>query len=96
MQFQFIAVIAQLAALMPGVLAAPSFQAVGPRASCTYETATYVSVCNQGNTLFCTGNTNVCPSGKTDTFDAKATSANEAACEGLSANAGCTQTVACC
>lgn len=98
MQFQFITVIVQLAALMPSVLAAPSFQALAPRASsaCFYETATYTSVCEQGDTLFCTGNINICPSGKTDTLDAKANSANVASCKGLGAIELCTQTVACC
>ena len=38
----------------------------------------------------------MCPSGKTDTFDAKATKANEDSCVGLRGGDGCTQTVACC
>ncbi|KAF9869775.1 hypothetical protein CkaCkLH20_12818 [Colletotrichum karsti] len=64
-------------------------------AATTYETANYLSVCQQGNTLFCTGNVNVCQRGKTDTFDAKATKANEDACKGLERGASCTQTVGC-
>jgi hypothetical protein len=82
MQFPIFAV---LAGLMAAVASAET----------TYETANYLSVCQQGNTLFCTGNTNVCPSGKTDTFDEKATKANEDACNGLKRNDSCTQTVAC-
>lgn len=69
----------------------------GPRAEkCTYETANYLSQCKIGNNLFCTGNTLVCGSGKTDTFDTKATQANEDVCAGKSENDSCTQTVACC
>lgn len=63
---------------------------------CSYQTANYLSVCNRGNNLFCSGNTNVCPSGKTDTFDETATKANEEACLDRSAGDSCTQTVACC
>lgn len=69
--------------------------ATGLAQSCTYETANYLSVCQQGNNLFCTGNTGVC-SGKTDTFDEQATIANEDACAGLSRGDSCIQTVACC
>lgn len=63
---------------------------------CTYKTANYLSQCKIGDTLFCTGNTLICPSGKTDTFDTKATQANEDVCAGKSENDSCTQTVACC
>ncbi|GJC81489.1 hypothetical protein ColLi_04327 [Colletotrichum liriopes] len=64
-------------------------------AQATYEVANYLSVCQQGNNLFCSGNTSVCPKGKTDTFDAKATAANEAACKGLKYGDSCDQTIAC-
>lgn len=87
------AIIPTILALATTAIAAPS--GLEPRA-CTYATAHYISVCQQGENLFCTGDVNVCPSGKTDTFDAKATSANEAACEGLTLSAGCKITVACC
>lgn len=87
------AIIPTILALATTALAAPS--GLEPRA-CTYETAQYLSVCQQGENLFCTGDVNICPSGKTDTFDAKATSANEAACEGLTMSASCKITVACC
>lgn len=63
---------------------------------CSYEYANYLSVCNQGDNLFCSGNINACPSGKTDTFDETATKANEDACVGLSAGDSCKQTIACC
>lgn len=84
------------------VLAAPSpldFEVPGlstRQSSCTYETAQYASVCQKGETVFCTGNVNVCPSGKTDTFDEKATKANEEACASLQQNQNCVQTIACC
>lgn len=87
------AIIPTILALATTALAAPS--GLEPRA-CTYETAQYASICQQGNNLFCTGDVNICPSGKTDTFDAKATSANEAACAGLTMSASCKITVACC
>lgn len=76
------------------VLAASA--ATGLAQSCTYETANYLSVCQQGTNLFCTGNTGVCQQGKTDTFDETATTANEDACAGLSRGDSCVQTVACC
>lgn len=63
---------------------------------CSYEYANYLSVCNRGDNLFCSGNINACPRGKTDTFDETATKANEEACVGLSAGDSCTQTIACC
>ncbi|KAF6794603.1 hypothetical protein CMUS01_15996 [Colletotrichum musicola] len=72
-----------------------SVMAAAVSAQTTYETANYLSVCQQGNTLFCTGNVNVCQRGKTDTFDAKATKANENACKGLKRGDSCTQTVGC-
>ncbi|KAF3805683.1 putative aldehyde dehydrogenase FUS7 [Colletotrichum gloeosporioides] len=75
-------------------LAAVASAASVPRAT-TYETANYLSVCQQGTNLFCTGNTGVCQRGKTDTFDAKATKENEVACERLKRGDSCTQTVAC-
>ncbi|KAL0936032.1 uncharacterized protein CTRU02_208247 [Colletotrichum truncatum] len=76
------------------IIAIISMAAVASAAT-TYETANYLSVCTQGNNLFCTGNTQVCPKGKTDTFDAKATKANEEACKGRKQNDSCTQTIAC-
>ncbi|KAE9574282.1 hypothetical protein COL154_010142 [Colletotrichum chrysophilum] len=85
MQFPTFAVLA---------LAAVASAASVPRAT-TYETANYLSVCQQGTNLFCTGNTGVCQRGKTDTFDAKATKDNEDACKGLKRGDSCTQTVAC-
>lgn len=63
---------------------------------CSYEYANYLSVCNQGDNLFCSGNINACPKGKTDTFDETATKENEKACVGLSAGDSCQQTIACC
>ncbi|PVH85732.1 hypothetical protein DL98DRAFT_650693 [Cadophora sp. DSE1049] len=57
-------------------------------AQCTYETASYVSVCIQGVNLFCTGDTGICPRGKTESKDDVATKANEAACVGLERNNG--------
>ncbi|KAG8162050.1 hypothetical protein KVR01_007815 [Diaporthe batatas] len=84
MQFPTLALLASIMA------AAASAQ------ECSHEVANYVSVCTQGDNLFCSGNTNVCASGKTDSFDEAATKANEEACVGLSAGEGCTQTVACC
>ncbi|KAK1709984.1 hypothetical protein CaCOL14_011825 [Colletotrichum acutatum] len=72
-----------------------SIMVAGASAQTTYETANYLSVCQQGTNLFCTGNTGVCQKGKTDTFDAKATKANEDSCKGLKRGDGCTQTVAC-
>lgn len=88
-------------AILPAILALAATALAAPPTelesrACTYETAQYLSVCQQGEKLFCTGDTNVCPSGKTDTFDAKATAANEAACEGLTMSASCKITVACC
>lgn len=79
--------------LAAAVLAAPSANA--PRA-CTYEKGSYVSVCQQGQNLFCTGDKNICPSGKKESIDTQATSANEAACVGKKRGDGCTITVACC
>ncbi|KAI3397816.1 hypothetical protein diail_10349 [Diaporthe ilicicola] len=76
------------------VLAASA--ATGLAESCKYETASYLSVCQQGNNLFCSGNTNVCTAGTTDTFDDTATKANEDACAGLNRGDNCVQTVACC
>ncbi|KAL1872398.1 hypothetical protein Daus18300_004368 [Diaporthe australafricana] len=70
--------------------------AAGLAQSCTYETANYLSVCQQGNNLFCSGNTNICTAGTTDTFDDTATKANEHSCAGLSRGDSCVQTVACC
>ncbi|WYZ38395.1 hypothetical protein EsH8_III_000309 [Colletotrichum jinshuiense] len=72
-----------------------SIMAAVASAQTTYETANYLSVCQQGNNLFCTGNTGVCPRGKTDTFDDKATKANEDSCKGLKRGDSCVQTVAC-
>lgn len=78
-------------------LAAPASNAdLTPRA-CSYATGSYLSVCAQGNDLFCTGNTGVCSAKDgVDTFDDKATAANVVACNGLKAGEGCVQTVACC
>lgn len=64
--------------------------------ACSYEYANYLSVCKRGDNLFCSGNINACPRGKTDTFDENATKANEDACVGLNAGDGCKQTIACC
>lgn len=82
-------------AFATAIFAAPS-ERLNTRATCTYETANYLSVCKQGNNVFCGGNTNVCPSGKTDTFDTKATEANEASCSDIAVGESCVQTVACC
>lgn len=91
-----------LALTSVAVLAAPSpldlaeVPGLETRQSCTYETASYLSQCQKGDTLFCTGNTNVCQSGKTDTFDSSATKANEESCAGSEQGANCVQTIACC
>ncbi|KAG8167927.1 hypothetical protein KVR01_003616 [Diaporthe batatas] len=61
------------------VLVLAASAATGLAQSCTYQAASYLSVCQQGNNLFCTGNTGVC-SNSTDTFDEQATIANEDAC----------------
>lgn len=87
-------VILSVLAMAATAIAAPS-AGLAPR-QCTYATAQYLSICQQGVNLFCTGDTNICPSGKTDTFDAKATAANEAACSGLTVSSSCMITVACC
>lgn len=63
---------------------------------CTYVQASYMSSCARGENVFCTGNTNVCPSGVTDSFDAYATKQNEGSCENVSPGTGCMQTIACC
>lgn len=99
MQFS---VLITLAFTSAAVLAAPSprdeveVPGLVTRQSCTYTTADYNSMCKAGEYLFCSGNTNLCPSGKTDTFDDTATAANEEACAGGEYNQPCTQTVACC
>lgn len=80
---------------VPTVAVLTSILAAVASAATTYETANYLSVCQQGDNLFCTGNTNVCRAGTTDTFDDTATKANEDACKGLSRGDSCTQTVAC-
>ncbi|KAK2009014.1 hypothetical protein LZ32DRAFT_661620 [Colletotrichum eremochloae] len=41
--------------------------------------------CRQGQNLFCGADSDVCPPDQKDTFDAKATKANEDACKGLQA-----------
>ncbi|TDZ26025.1 hypothetical protein C8034_v009012 [Colletotrichum sidae] len=64
-------------------------------AAITYSKASYVSVCTQGENLFCTGDVNICPKGSREFVDAKATKANEEACKGLKRNDGCVVTHAC-
>lgn len=98
MQFS---VLISLAFTSAAVLAAPSLldievPGLSTRQSCTYETANYASVCQKGTNAFCTGNVNVCQKGKTDTFDAKATKANEDSCASLQQGENCVQTIACC
>lgn len=84
-----------LFALAATTLAAPASNIdLAPRA-CSYATGNYLSVCQQGDTLFCTGNVNICPAGSSEGFDATATAANEEACKGLSLGEGCVQTKAC-
>lgn len=63
---------------------------------CTYVQASYLSMCARGENVFCSGNTNVCPQGISDSFDAYATKQNEGSCENLSPGTGCMQTIACC
>lgn len=101
MQFSLLTVLAcasALAAAAPQDL--PATVAPGPfraeKRACTYMTADYLSSCTQGETLFCTGNTNACPSGKTDTQDASSTKKNEQACSGKAKLDNCMQTIACC
>lgn len=62
---------------------------------CEYKRAGYLSRCTVGETLFCSGNTDVCGSGNDD-FDATATKANEDACAGQQETDSCIQTVMCC
>ncbi|PBP17338.1 hypothetical protein BUE80_DR011904 [Diplocarpon rosae] len=66
-------------------------------AACDYQTNYWVSTCVPGDNgkLFCTGNTNICSTGLTASFDTQATKANEDACGTLNANDGCTQTACC-
>ncbi|OHF03110.1 hypothetical protein CORC01_01494 [Colletotrichum orchidophilum] len=110
MQFPTFAILATIMIAGAGASPTAKNNPTAKSKTTTYVTDGYSSVCMNGTTdakgkkgakgtktanLFCSGNHNVCPKGKKDTFDDTATKKNEAACKGEVFLQQCTQTIAC-